>query len=524
MHIYFISILASYIDIFLNIGNNDSKYKKDGELFKEEEYNAMSNFSDKCKEILKENGTNVYQLSIHASLERTALQRMVTGKRLPQLSFLKNFCQALRLSKFEEEELLELYRIESMGEDAYRNEQSILHLLKQLGALEEKESIYDNKITSIQYQNMELLSNTSSNIYDTELLIRYVLKKEFSHNTNGFIYTNLPGTHESFLYNLELFYRQFHKRLSIRHLMNFQITPSLSSENLDMMRSVLSLFISNQLDYQVFYYYSRLAKNDVLYMCFPNYIITSKHVLLLSSDFIKGIILSEKDILEQYIRAFRANCSLAAPLFQRISKLNGVLSVYKTESVPSESDIHYFHYQPCYVDLLGEEKMLEQIKQLLPEFYEIGKRFVQSIVIKAASPNLCFFSEQGVKEFCRTGKYYGQIGVFFPPLTIEQRIEALKFFQNNPMYHNYRIIKESSPISFPKHLYFELLGTSSLQIIRIESLDVIDFITIEESSICEAFYHFFQSLPTSKYIYSIEEANSFISQCIDKLSKDILKR
>lgn len=481
----------------------------------------MSKFSDKCKEILQENGTNVYQLAISASLERTTLQRMVTGKRLPQLNFLKNFCQALRLSKLEEEELLELYRIESMGEDVYRSEQSILRLLKHLKKLEEQDS-YDSKVTSIQYQNMELLSNVSSNIYDTELLMRYVLKKEFSHDADGFIYTNLPGTHESFLYNLELFYRQFHKRLLVHHLMHFQISPSLSSENLDMMHSVISLFISNQLDYQVFYYYSRLNKNDTLYMCFPNYIITSQHVLLISSDFKTGIILSEKDIIDQYIHTFRKNCALALPLFQRISKLQGAMSVYKAENTPSASEIQYFHYQPCYVDLFGEQGLLERINQFLPEFYEIGKQFVQSIIDKSTSRNLCFFSEQGIKEFCHNGKYYGQIGVFFPPLTIEERIEALKVLQNTSTFHNNRIIKESSSIVFPKHLFFELTGTSSLQIIRIENLEIMDFITIEESSICEAFYHFFHSLPSSAYLYSVEEANSLISQCIDELQQQLM--
>ena len=360
----------------------------------------MSKFSDKCKEILAENGTNVYRLSNNTDLERTTLQRMVTGKRLPQLSFVKNFCQALRVSKFEEEELLELYRIEFMGEDAYRNEQSILRLMKHLKELEEKDFLSASKITSIQYQNMELLCNTSSNVYDTELLMRYVLKKEFSlPNEEGFIYTNLPGTQESFLHILELFYHQFHKRLTVRHVIHFQINTSFSSENLDMMGSVLSLFMANILDYQVFYYYSRINKNDNLYLCFPNYVITSNHVLLLSYDFKMGIILSEKNIIEQYLSAFKQTCSLSMPLFQRKTKLNEALSLYKTDNVPSKSDIYYFHYQPCYVNLVGEKGISERVEQFIPEFHEIGRQFVQSLQEKLSPSHLCFFSEQGIDDF-----------------------------------------------------------------------------------------------------------------------------
>ena len=49
----------------------------------------MSRFSEQCKELIRENGTNVYRMSKEFSLEVTALQRMVTGKRLPNLDFVK---------------------------------------------------------------------------------------------------------------------------------------------------------------------------------------------------------------------------------------------------------------------------------------------------------------------------------------------------------------------------------------------------------------------------------------------------
>ena len=65
----------------------------------------MSKFSDKCKELLTENGYNVYRLSQTASLERTALERMITGKRLPGIEFVEAFCNALRISHSDKKEL-----------------------------------------------------------------------------------------------------------------------------------------------------------------------------------------------------------------------------------------------------------------------------------------------------------------------------------------------------------------------------------------------------------------------------------
>ena len=46
----------------------------------------MSDFSSKCREYLKNTGETVYQLSASSGLDRTSLQRMITGKRILSVS------------------------------------------------------------------------------------------------------------------------------------------------------------------------------------------------------------------------------------------------------------------------------------------------------------------------------------------------------------------------------------------------------------------------------------------------------
>lgn len=85
----------------------------------------MSRFSEQCKELIQENGTNVYRMSKEFSLEVTALQRMVTGKRLPNIDFVKKFCECLRIPETEKSTLLELYKIEQVGENTYYSRKCI---------------------------------------------------------------------------------------------------------------------------------------------------------------------------------------------------------------------------------------------------------------------------------------------------------------------------------------------------------------------------------------------------------------
>ena len=66
----------------------------------------MSDFSSKCREYLKNTGETVYQLSASSGLDRTSLQRMITGKRLPGMDFVRQFCDSIRINPSQRQELI----------------------------------------------------------------------------------------------------------------------------------------------------------------------------------------------------------------------------------------------------------------------------------------------------------------------------------------------------------------------------------------------------------------------------------
>ena len=220
----------------------------------------MSKFSEKCKELLTENGYNVYRLSQAASLERTTLQRMVTGKRLPGPEFVEHFCQALRISLPEKKEIMELYKMEAIGETAYRNQTTILHLFEKLSALEKNEGF--NKRSIVDYGEMKLISPISNDKYETELLLQYVLRKTIQEQESPELYTNLPGTDTLLPHYLKLLIPQYGKTILIKHLIHFQTNASYAYENLETLHQIIPLCFSAGINYMPFYYYSKLSRND----------------------------------------------------------------------------------------------------------------------------------------------------------------------------------------------------------------------------------------------------------------------
>ena len=89
----------------------------------------MSEFSSKCREYIKNTGETVYQLSASSGLDRTSLQRMITGKRLPGTDFVRQFCDSIRINPAQRQELMELYKIEKIGKEVYCNRKYIQELL-----------------------------------------------------------------------------------------------------------------------------------------------------------------------------------------------------------------------------------------------------------------------------------------------------------------------------------------------------------------------------------------------------------
>ena len=92
----------------------------------------MSTFSECCRQLLSESESSVYEISKESGLDRTSIQRMITGKRMPSIQFVEKFCDHLRITPIERAELLELYRIEKIGKELYQNRMYIKNMIENL--------------------------------------------------------------------------------------------------------------------------------------------------------------------------------------------------------------------------------------------------------------------------------------------------------------------------------------------------------------------------------------------------------
>ena len=91
----------------------------------------MSLFSEMLARFVNSKSIKIYQLANLCGIERSWLQKMLTGKRKPaDQEQVMNLSQALALTYTETQQLMNAYRILEMGEENWLRRNSVLKLLK----------------------------------------------------------------------------------------------------------------------------------------------------------------------------------------------------------------------------------------------------------------------------------------------------------------------------------------------------------------------------------------------------------
>lgn len=129
-----------------------------------------------------------------------------------------------------------------------------------------------------------------------------------------------------------------------------------------------------------------------------------------------------------------------------------------------------------------------------------------------------FFSEEGLNMFCQTGKCFGQ---YKNLKTGFSAIERKSMMQN---YFHHKKEGDFTPhilkpeFKLPTYLNIELHDIHTLTIFIIKENFQFSFIQINESSLCNAFYSFFEYLASSDFVYTKKEEDIIFQNAFSSIS------
>lgn len=472
----------------------------------------MSDFSEACRRYIDETGTNIYQLSKISGLDRTSLQRMVTGKRLPKPDFVRQFCLHLRINPQQKDALMELYDMERIGKSAYFNRKYIQLILEHLSSPSPSPRSYDPVIDP---KRQTVLS------VEAEEALEYFLDAALSQFTGTpRLFTNIPAECTFFFRLLLRLTSRLHRQFQLCHLFYLSRNPEKienANINLELLQCALSFMLTGY-SYQPQYYYAKDAVINASALLYPYYFISETSAFLLSGDFSSFIALKDPDIIRRYQEEAENQFRSSTPLFFTKRSPEEVISFYCGLSGKQPLMSKVLEAQPCALAMIYDPELLKDAGSpaLTSSLQTLCKSFNTRPASSGAFHN--YFTLSGLKHFIETGHFsgpYACLPVSYPP---ETRKEMLAHFLRRHFQTGEYTMLRDQPLLADK-TYYEVFSDHSVFLCLPDSESTFLGLYVAESSIGQAFFDYFSSLEDSPLVYSAPEAEEIITQYIKELDK-----
>lgn len=474
-------------------------------------------FNELLRELIEQSDFTIYALSKQSGVNRTTIQKTLSGDRILSADHLNALLPFLHLTPYEKSILCKLHQIEQMGISTYLRCDYIKSLAENIKA--EKNSGYTFHFNDrMQPANLNL-PYTCHKQYPILNLI-YHLVWDISHTQKEpYVYLFCPFDNAFVTDTLSLFQKSEFSNLKITHLIPF-VKGGKSNEdsainNIKMLSFILPFVFHNCTDYIAYYYYEEtmLSKMQVP---FPYYLITNSHVLLISSDYQTAVLLDLK-MHDYYQEIFLNLNKQAKTLFQHTSSSFSIPNFYPT--VQPQESYYSVGGQPCIL-LCIDDDMPEKI--IYDSCFQ-KKAIVSSLVeqhhyLKRFKETLTAFSIQGLSKFCKSGEVTGYPREFCRPFTPQERRVILEqilqfnahgakqFFIINDKY--FHPCEEFSFYSNGMEAFFTYTRGTNCKIC-----------TIHETSIAYAIKEFMEHAVEQHCFYSLEESNSIIYNALSQILK-----
>lgn len=481
----------------------------------------MTRFSKRIAELIEESGETVQSLATIGKINRTTLQRLKTGERLPTKKVFDRLCKALRLSNVEAEELQTLLEMTQVGERTYHNRQKIVELIAIIYELTSFQIPYSKEITpksSIETapgecQKIEIVSGNMAVLK----MIENSIDGELFGGDHPHLKLAIPSHFEA-VYQY-IFQQMLGNRKTLT-LQDVQSFPENADETdadpgLGALKTLIGLSLLDNVTYHSHYYYQSNGDRPELNVLFPYFILTSTAVITISRDFSRAIRYHDPELYTLYLKGFVTILQQAEPFIEESRDLFAIYSLDSTYRIRQVVEP-----LPCFAYYATHEMVAAKVRKDLPfyeslvaatnRFYDYFKQENRTMINVFSLKNLAAFMEDG--------------NMYFPeevcePFTKAERLMLIKQVRDDiaadarkTYAFNEDKIVLNSAVEFVNEatlvhliLHYQKAGQSVFKTIK-----------LKEATIVSAFDDFFRSLPGSPYVLPKEVTVAAIDQLISQ--------
>lgn len=467
--------------------------------------------------------TNMTQFAQYLGIDRSTLHKIIKGQRPATSEALVNkMAQYLCLSQEETKQILEAYKIDTIGAFIFYRRKHIQDFFK------EADHVLDHhyQITEQVQDDQTLVDDVYTGRINVEhilyTLYSYELREEKPHvrimeqpyemsiifDSFNHISAEMPMTHLFYLDNSQ------------------KQTKNNEFYNLKCLNNLLPVILRNK-NYHPYYYYSNVSimnEHDVFY---PNVMITTRYLFTYTNDHSQGILYKLPQIVNAYKEKFDAYLKEAECFMTRDSWTN-----YLTDT-ETFFDTHVITQEimttPCPTYVF-EESDLSIMRKELKDFFPNKEEFIKDFQKFGYYWNEVFYPQhsdifhiiytlQGLRYTAKTGYLHDIPPELFNPLSLEDRLTLLRKWKEFCKKHPYVIMADMPYLSETSTTYFQLTN-QSFHIIASDSTGTLANISIKEITLVEAFKDFIDNV-VKKNAYSKEDEIKLIDECIKMIEMEM---
>lgn len=474
----------------------------------------MSKLSELCQYYIKQSHTNVYQIAKNTSLDRTMLQKMVKGTKLPGKEFFETFLDCLFINENEREELLYEYHIEKIGRALYNRRLAIEKMFKRytkylndykhndLGAFNSMTDI-DKHFIEVQSKNKLKQVLHSMTVYEME----HYDEPVFHFNTfpeNIYVkralleLTKDTDTKGKCYEYLHMFRDEYHDYAMETNVENFSY--------------ILPFSFMYKGNYELSYAYVSHDKDDYHYLPWPYYVITHEHLFMIDITKSKGMLIHDKEAAKsamQMIQSMKVN-------YMTLFKTDQTIRQQVDNFIDFTKDRRWmmtFQNEPTLTPLV------ERTSYEPEEGYSLYTYLVKCLKEHAFVYDENYISingERGLKGIIETGIIPDFYGEGAPVFSVEDRLKMLDGYLDLINIGYTYILKNEYPLM---GLQIDLFSRNGIAITSTSKDMPFMFLIIEEPVIYKTLEDYFKSLIDEGMVYSIEESKKKTKEFVEKYKK-----
>lgn len=477
----------------------------------------------RIRKILDSNNLTMYSYAKTTGIPQSSLYMMLHSQRKMTAKHFYTIVENLPLSIEEKKELTKRFQRTTMDSNRYKANSYIFDMIKDFseytfGVIEE--GFFMPPVST--QSNME--PNSIYRGHNIKTIISQLLIGETSREGST-IYMYIPFEDTDIYSLISNTLKQYKTDINVVFMFDLLKgnIPEDSNRNLNILKNLVPLILADSNKFSFYNTYVDTIVNSSYLTPYPYFIAFTETVVFIDSNLDEIMVVNNKEIAYNIVDM----CKNKLTNYRRFTAVDIGVASMVNNLVVNQGDIttHYcIEYEPCF----SMHFTSEMIDAILPKEMPMRNELLQLlntrlVQLKKINKSIQIFNSSSLMEFAKTGIIQEFPNGYSRPCNKKEKLHILSSLRDMAKSTNHiirAINTYNMPISDCLSLIIQDKVFAQFSIWNDTKMSLKTF-SINEASICNAFYNFINDLVDTNYVLTKNATLSYIDEAINYVKNSV---